>query len=155
MLTKQNTDFILASIHTGDLEFDFSDETEKRGLKEHFIDLGERSPGELNKIFNLADIFCLPSHSEGIANVVIEAMSSGLPVITTTVGGHGELITNCTNGILIPPQKPSVLSEKLLALINNKEKRTALGAAAREHIVKVWGNFADNTKLLYERLCKI
>lgn len=154
-IKQQGIDFVLLAVHTGKPEFDFASETAKRGLADNFIDIGEMKPTALAKIYNLSDIFCLPSHSEGLANVVVEAMSCGLPVITTIVGGHSELITNDVNGILIPPQAPDLLYEQLLPLIADNAKRTALGKAARSHIVDVWGNYAKSTKELYRKICKV
>ena len=149
---KHTENFILAGIHTGLPDFDLESEVSKRGLAGHYIDIGEAPPGQLNKIYNIADIFCLPSHSEGIANVVIEAMSCGLPVITTNVCGHPELVTHAVTGILIPPQEPGPLLQNLLLLLRDKEMRQQLGAAARKFIVNEWGSYADNSKILYEKL---
>jgi len=84
--------------------------------------------------------------------VVIEAMSSGLPVITTNVCGHPELVNSGVTGILIPPQEPKPLFESLTALVNNSALRAKLGASARAFIVNEWGNYAHNAKILYEKL---
>lgn len=150
---KSNANFLLVGVYTGTPDFDFTVETNKRGLSANFMGLGALPPQSLNKIYNLADIFCLPSHSEGMANVVIEAMSSGLAVITTSVGGHPELITSGSNGVLVPPQQPEILAGKLLELVDNEPLRKEMGATAREYIVTKWGNFADNAKILYDKFC--
>ena len=151
-LKKTNSNFHLVAVHTWKPEFSFAEEINKRGLQEHFLDLGEVPPGALNKIYQMADIFCLPSHAEGMANVVIEAMSCGLPVITTTVGGHRELVTNGQNGLLIPPQSTGHLSDALIRLIDNAELRNQLGKNAREFILTEWGSAAKCTKALYSKL---
>jgi glycosyltransferase involved in cell wall biosynthesis len=152
-MKKVNSSFVLAAVHTGKPEFDFQTELSKRGISEFFRDFGEIPPRELNKIYNMADIFCLPSHSEGMANVVVEAMASGLPVLTTSVGGHAELVNNGATGILIPSQQPGSIAEQLLALLDNARLRTGLGTAAREFILKDWGNSKESTVLLYKKLC--
>ena len=152
---KHRTDFFVVGVHTGAPEFDIYGEVEKRGLTPFFRGLDGVPPGSLNKLYQTADIFCLPSHSEGMANVVIEAMSSGLPVITTDVGGHSEIINNNLNGILIPPFDHKVLTTKLMELLGDKKVRLQLGAAAREFIVTKWGSFADNSKALYRKLCSL
>jgi teichuronic acid biosynthesis glycosyltransferase TuaC len=150
---KHNPNFVLAAVYTGKTEFDFQEEVAKRELTENFVALGEFPPQSLNAIYNLADIFCLPSHSEGLANVVVEAMSSGIATITTSVGGHPELINSGVNGILVPPQQPGILAEQLLQLVNDEKLRARLGTAARQHIVTSWGNFAESTRVLYQKLC--
>jgi glycosyltransferase involved in cell wall biosynthesis len=151
-IKKVNNDFMQVAIHGGVPEFDLDEEAAKRGLTGNFLNLGEINPGLLNKLYNTADIFCLPSHWEGMANVIMESMSSGLPVLTTSVCGHPEVIDNDVTGILIPPKQPEILAKELLILLNDSAKRKFLGNNARNFIVSKWGNFTDNTKLLYEKL---
>lgn len=148
---KNNAYFVLIAVHAGIPEFDFPHEAEKRGLKDNYLDLPNQPPEALDKIYNMADIFCLPSHAEGMANVVLEAMSSGVATITTTVGGHPEAIDSGVNGILVSPQQPVELAEKLLYLVNDSNARAKLGTAAREFIIKKWGNNTDKAKVLYEK----
>ena len=155
LVKEKNNDFILVAVHAGKPEFDLTVEATKRGLENNFINLAEINPSKLNEIFNAADIFCLPSHWEGLANANIEAMSSGLPVITTNVCGHPELITDNYNGILVPPKQPALLYEKLLHLISDKAFRDSLGRNGRKFIVEEWGNFADNAVLLYSKLSQL
>jgi glycosyltransferase involved in cell wall biosynthesis len=79
-------------------------------------------------------------------------MSSALPVITTDVGGHSEIINNGSNGMLIQPKQVEPLYEKLLELLNNEKLRTDMGAVAREYIVKKWGDFEYNAKVIYDTI---
>ena len=151
-IKKTNDQFILAAAHAGPVELNLDDEAAKRGLTAHFINLGEVDPTQVNRLYNIADIFCLPSHWEGIANCVVEAMSSGLPVITTNVCGHPELIRNNETGIMVPPKQPGILSAALAALMSSEEKRNYLGANAKNFIVQEWGNFSDNAEKLYQKL---
>jgi glycosyltransferase involved in cell wall biosynthesis len=59
---------------------------------------------EVKKIYSLANSFILPSYNEGLSNAVLEAMSAGLWVIATDVGGHVEIIRNGESGFLIAPK---------------------------------------------------
>ncbi len=152
---KTNSNFLFVAVHAGTSEIDFTAEAKIRGMEENFLSLPDQPPQVLDKLYNMSDIFCLPSHAEGMANVVIEGMSSGLAVITTTVGGHPEIIDSGKNGILVPPQQPAVLAIKILELINDKKLREDMGIAAREFIVKKWGNFADNAKVLYDQFKEV
>lgn len=68
---------------------------------------------ELVKIYQQADVFCLPSFSEGLPCVVIEAMACGVPVVATDVGGVSEVVDDYS-GILIPPGDSEALSLALL-----------------------------------------
>ncbi len=145
-----NPNFVLVGIYSGHSNVNLPEEVAKRSLNDQFIDMGSIAPGEMARIYAAADIFCLPSHSEGIANAVAEAMSTGIPVVTTNVGGHPELITNGVNGIMIPPKQPQLIFENLLALVNDPEMRKEIGNRARNFMVNEWGSFADNAKKLYQ-----
>ncbi len=148
---NHNDHFLLIAVIAGAQDVDYDNEAENRGLAGNILILRDQPPAKLNKLYNTADIFCLPSHAEGMANVVIEGMASGLAVVTTTVGGHPEIITSGVNGILVPPQQPTILTEKLLEVVNDKALREKMGVAAREFIVTKWGNFTDNAKVLYDK----
>ena len=83
-----------------------------------------------------ADMYFLPSVYEGIANVVLEAMSMQLPVVCTTSGGMEEVITHGKNGLLSPVYDAESLADNLALLVKNDELRQSLGVAARQRIVE-------------------
>ena len=149
---KQNDQFVLLAIYGGHSNLNIEQEAANRGLEHNYMHINDVPPDQMNLYYNAADIFCLASHTEGIANAVTEAMACGLPVITTSVGGHPELITDNENGILVEPKDIIVLAQKLLELILNEDLRMRLGKNAREHIVNNWGSFAENSKKLYDIL---
>lgn len=78
---------------------------------------------EMPAVYNEANIFCLPSQNETFGQVFIEAMSCGLPVIGTKVGGIPEIISDSYNGFLVPPDDPSILAQKMEQLLTNDEIR--------------------------------
>ena len=81
-----------------------------------------------------ASLFVLPSLSEGMPNVVLEAMACGLPVIATRVGGIVDIIENGKNGLLVDAQHPGQLYEAMKQVLTNKELAQRLGIAARKTI---------------------
>lgn len=81
--------------------------------------------------FQSADIFIYPSFHEGVPMAVLEAMSAGLPVIATRVGGLPDVVQNRLTGILIDPGQPQQLAAAILALVNQADLRLAMGAAGR------------------------
>lgn len=81
-----------------------------------------------------ADAFVLPSHNEGLPMSVLEAMSYGLPVISTRVGGIPELITEGKDGVLIESGDQTALASALIALGRFPSLRDGLGAAARVRV---------------------
>jgi glycosyltransferase involved in cell wall biosynthesis len=84
------------------------------------------------------DLFCrsymlvLPSYSEGFPNVILEAMSSSLPIVATSVGAIPEVIKEGINGLLIPPGDREALKEKIIWLLENPESCKQMGAANKE-----------------------
>lgn len=78
-----------------------------------------------------ADIFVLPSRSEGFSNAIVEAMAASLPVVATDVGGNSEAVKDGINGLLIPAEDPEALSAALLKLLSHPPLAKAMGAAGR------------------------
>ena len=86
--------------------------------------------------FQAADVFVLPSATEGLSNSLLEALACGLPTVATAVGGATDVIRHGDQGWLIPPDKPEKLEEGLLALLGNEELRERFSRAGREQIVE-------------------
>ena len=84
---------------------------------------------------NAADIFVLPSKSEGISNALLEAMSAGLACISTSVGGGNEVLDGGKCGLLIQPGDVSAWTQALLGLATDSKRRQQLGEAARRRIL--------------------
>ena len=70
-----------------------------------------------------ADVFVLPSLSEGFPVVILEAMASGLAIITSRVGGLPEIIKNKENGFLVEPKNPEEIAERILLLLEDDALR--------------------------------
>jgi glycosyltransferase involved in cell wall biosynthesis len=85
------------------------------------------------------DLFVQPSLSEAFSQVLVEAMSVGLPVVATEVGGAGEVIEDGKNGFLIEPNDPDAIAEKAIILFENPELRARFASAGQ---AKVWANFS-------------
>jgi len=100
------------------------------------------------------DIFVLPSLSEGMSNVLLEAMACGLPVVATNVGGNSDLIQDGHNGLLIPPRDSISLTKALLELIENEELAQRLGKQARVTVEEHYAmnHIVDSYRELYRQL---
>lgn len=81
-----------------------------------------------------ARIFVLPSYQEGLPMGVLEAMAFGLAVITTPVGGIGDVVFDQENGVLVPPGDVGELGNALVGLVQDPDKCRRLGAKAREDV---------------------
>ena len=86
----------------------------------------------LQEIFDMIDIFVLPSFSEGFPLVNLEAMQNGIPVVATDVGGVREAITDGVNGLVVPPRDPVKLATALKNVIQDNVMRERMGESARE-----------------------
>lgn len=97
--------------------------------------IGPRPNEEMPKWMNAADVFVLPSRAEGTPVVLLEAMSCGIPVIATAVGGCPDLIKEGKTGYLIPAGNSEKLREKILYIIHCQPNRTAMGVEGRKKMV--------------------
>lgn len=95
---------------------------------------------ELACLYGSADIFILPTLKEAFGMVIVEAMSFGLPVIASNVGGIPELIEDRFNGLLIPPASPEKIAEAIEKVIADETLRKHLGANAlkKYHQMPPW-----------------
>lgn len=81
-----------------------------------------------------ADIYILPSLNEGLPMSILEAMSWGLPVITSPVGGIPEFVQDGFNGLLVPPTDIPAIAQAMQRLIEDEELRLQMGANARASV---------------------
>ena len=99
------------------------------GVGEAIRFLGERSDAE--ELLAASDLFVLPSHEEGFSNALIEAMSSGLAVVATDVGGNAEAVESGTSGLIVPSRSPQALADAVATMLQDKSLRMTFGKAAR------------------------
>lgn len=102
-----------------------------------------------------ANIFVLPSLSEGISNSLLEAMASGLPSIATDVGGSGDALGRDEEcGLLIQPGNVEQLASSIVKLSSNSTVSEKMGLMARKRIMEVYDLevVGENYKRLYDRL---
>lgn len=108
-------------------------------------------PDELLPVYyGAADVFLLPSASgEGLPLVLFEAMSCGLPVVATTVGGTPEIVEHMQNGVLVPPQDPQTMADAIAKLLADNETTTEIGKQAKEYILSKL-SWKENARQLLE-----
>jgi glycosyltransferase involved in cell wall biosynthesis len=100
---------------------------------------GVRFLGRLDNIvpyLQAADLFVLPSATEGLSNSLLEAMACGLPVVATDVGGAPDVVTSGQSGWLVPAEDPSALQNTILTALADSSLHQHMGHQARQVIVE-------------------
>lgn len=122
------------------------------GLERHISFLGNLSEAEVLQLLHRADAFILPSFGLGEAAPVsvMEAMACALPVISSRIGGVGDMIDHGVNGLLTPQQDVSALTAAIARLAAYPEYRKQIGRAAREQAVRAFDHRIMADRLLGE-----
>jgi glycosyltransferase involved in cell wall biosynthesis len=117
------------------------------GTSVHF--LGERS--DIFDILSESDLFVLPSLSEGLSNVLLEAMIANLPVVATDIGGNPEVVEHGKTGLLIPPKNVDELTAAMMQLLQCPDLAGRFGQAGRTRVVTEFSleNMVRQTQDLY------
>ncbi|MFW5928066.1 MAG: glycosyltransferase [Thermoplasmatota archaeon] len=131
---EKYSDVELLIIGGGDLREELKELVHKEGLDQHVKFIGEVEHSKLIDYYQNSDIFVLPSLSEGLSNVIMEAMACGLPVIATDVGGNSELVEHENGGFLIRSRDVPSLSKALERLLKDPELRKHMGKFNRKRV---------------------
>ncbi len=95
------------------------------------IDAREWTPA-IEDCYRAADVFVLPSHTEGMSNALLESMACGVPAVATRVGAAEAMVTDGESALLIDPRDVPALSKALRTLVGDAELRQRIGDAAHE-----------------------
>jgi glycosyltransferase involved in cell wall biosynthesis len=104
------------------------------GLEPHVTLCGAEAPEAVSRRLAASDVLLHASLTEGIPNVVLEAMACGIPVVATDVGGVSEAVTDGIEGLVVSPRDPDQLAKALLRLARDPSLRIRMGAAGRKRI---------------------
>jgi len=86
----------------------------------------------LREHLSAADIFVLPSRSEGFSNAIVEAMAASLPVVATDVGGNAEAVRDGISGFVVPSEDIPALAAAIIRLLSDPSKAQAMGVAGKK-----------------------
>ncbi len=95
---------------------------------------GLLSPAQVAECYRKSHLLAFPSVNEGLSRVLLEAMSSGLPVVATELSGAKDCVTPGVDGTIVPARDPEALAEAILFHYNNPESTVVMGKAARARI---------------------
>ncbi|RYD06131.1 hypothetical protein N752_06270 [Desulforamulus aquiferis] len=108
---------------------------------------------ELSRAYASSDIFVFPSTTETYGNVVLEAMSSGLPVVAAFSGGVRENLVNRINGLACSPRNVMDMVTAMERLITDETLRKELSLQARDHaMTKSWDTIFNKLILSYQEI---
>jgi glycosyltransferase involved in cell wall biosynthesis len=82
------------------------------------------------RVMSAFDIFCLASHHEGLPIAMLEALTLGLPIVATDVGGIRDLVADGSNAVLVQPGRPDDLAKAMIGLVTDPDRRTRMSEAA-------------------------
>ncbi len=127
------------SVGRGPLEAELTRAVDAAGLAGHLQFLRTRT--DTARLMVGTDIFVLPSHQEGLPVALMEAMTTGLPVVATIVGGVPDVITDGVEGLLVLPGRADLLADAVTRLARDAALRARLAQAslARSAVFDVHG----------------
>ena len=146
-LSRRRRSLRLVLVGEGPLRGQLETMAREAGLEQRLRLEGQCSAVEVARWLAAANVFCLPSYSEGMPNVVIEAIACGRPVVASHVGGVPELV-NAENGILVPPRDVSALT----AALDQALSRNWDPAVIAKTYTRSWEQAAEETWQVCSRL---
>ena len=147
---RPKTGFLL--IGDGPQRTELEAQISEAGLAEHVVLAGFRS--DVDRLLPHVDVVAVPSFTEGLPNVVLEAFCAGVPVVATAVGGTPEVVENGVNGYLVPAGDPASLAQHLLRILGEGDTAEGMGAKGRDYVRRHF-HFARQSneyQVLFERL---
>jgi glycosyltransferase involved in cell wall biosynthesis len=109
---------------------------------------------DVRPYYAAADLFALPSLSEGSPNVLLEAMSASLPIVATAVGGVPEMVTHNESALLVPPREPLSLATAISETLRDNQRALARVTAARQVMINRYSPQA-RVRSLIETYCRL
>jgi glycosyltransferase involved in cell wall biosynthesis len=141
----------LTIVGTGPYEPELRQMVDQMGLADRVHFLGFVPNEELPDHYRASDIFVLPSETESFGLVFAEAMSCGLPIAASNVGGIPETVRDGVDGLLCPPNQPLALRENIQRLMSSVDTREEISHSQRERVLEryTWDQIAARYADLY------
>ena len=121
-------------IGSGQLRTRLEKQARMLGIQNDVVFMGSRT--DVPVILNALHLFVLCSFSEGLSITLLEAMSAGLPIVATNVGGNSEVIEHGKSGLLVESDRPEDLAHSILKLIANKDLAKKMGITASQRFME-------------------
>ena len=134
LVCRQRPDVGFALVGDGPLRDELSAQVQHLGLGDRFVFCGFRD--DVDTLLPHAMCLAQSSFTEGMPNVVLEAMAASIPVVATEVGGTPELVVDGQTGWLVPPDDAETLARRVLDMVASDHLRQLMGAAGRRRVVE-------------------
>ncbi|MDQ2777761.1 MAG: glycosyltransferase family 4 protein [Acidobacteriota bacterium] len=144
--SRPNLAWKLLMVGSGPEQANLETAVRQFGLEAQVIFTGQQS--DVLPFLQISDLMVLPSHSEGSPHVVFEAMSAGVPILATRVGGIPEILTDGQTAVLVPPKNPEAMASGIARLLESPETALSLASRAREILVERFSHDTYKTTLL-------
>jgi glycogen(starch) synthase len=132
----RNTKFVISGKGQSNETKKLVAHAEKLGIRDNMIFTGYFPDKKLPRLYQAADVFAFSTFYENLPFAVLEAMSTGLPVVTTCVGGIPEMIDSGKNGFLVQPFSAKELSDSVLDFLEHPAEADEVGFLARKTILE-------------------
>jgi glycosyltransferase involved in cell wall biosynthesis len=138
----------------GPLRADLERAVAARGLRNSFVLPGFRD--DLDRLMPHLDLLVLPSFTEGLPNVALEALAARVPVVATAVGGTPEVVQDGVSGYLVPAGSPADIARRVLDALRSDEERRAMGQRGRARVEEAFTFASQSThyQRVFERLAR-
>lgn len=149
---KQKPDVHFLFVGEGPLRSTLEEQVRAINLQERIHFLGLRR--DIAKFLSITNLFVLPAiNNEAMPLSVLEAMASGVPVISTDVGGIREVIENGSSGLVVPPANSEALARAILRLLNDPALSKTMGEYARQRVATMfsWERTFAQYEALYQK----
>jgi glycosyltransferase involved in cell wall biosynthesis len=122
------------------------------GLAEHAFFIGRFA--DVAELLAVSEVCVLSSRAEGFSNSILEYMAAARPVVTTDVGGVREAVVEGETGYIVPPGDDSMLAARIIAMLREPDRATAMGERGRRLVEDKFSCTAqlERTEALYDRL---
>jgi len=108
---------------------------------------------QMHQLFAAHDVFLFPSLMEGLPSVLLEAMASGMPVITAETCGMTDVVEDGFNGLLVPPADAVAIEQAVLRLAHSSDLRKSVGEAAQQTMSRyTWERAALKLEQLFRHV---
>ena len=152
ILLHQGANVKVLVVGDGNIRLDLMTLTRDLGINQNVAFLGHRD--DIDELLKALDIFVLPSLSEGIPMVLLEAMAASRAVVSSRVGGIPEIVEDGIDGFLVEPMDVNSLAERCGRLIESPDIARKMGVQARKRVERDFSatTMADRVALIYKEL---